>query len=289
MDAVAKRGSIRSAAEWLRIAPSAVDRQILLAEKELGVALFDRVPQGLRLTSAGEHLVYSLRRWQREFDTLRVEIDNIQGLQSGKITLAVAEAMGNDLMAALLQEFHQLYPKVTITIHVVGAGGVREMVLSGHADLGLTYMPTAYRVMRVEHSIALTPGLVVLATHELASRSEIRLRDCRELPLILPDETLRIRGSLDAALAANGVTLQAIATSNNFGLMKAMVASGLGAAVLTRAEVLSEIRSGVMRFIPFSDSELVKLSLSLVTPSHPSSATLKLSRAIVVAMDEMAG
>lgn len=289
MEEVAKRGSIRSAAEWLRIAPSAIDRQIILAEKELGIALFDRVPQGLRLTSAGEHLVYNLRRWQREFETVCEEINNIQGLQSGKITLAIAEAMGNELLAALLQDFSQAYPRVVISIHVVGAGGVREMVINGHADLGLTYMPTAYRVMRVEHKIALTPGLVMLPNHPLASRESVRLRECRDLPLILPDEGLRIRTSLNAALAANGVSLQAVATSNNFGLIKLLIASGLGVGILTRAEVLHEIRTGTMCFVPLSDPQLAKLTLSLVTPSHPSSAAMKLSRSIIAAMEEMAG
>jgi len=289
VEEVAKRGSIRSAAEWLRIAPSAIDRQIILAEKELGVSLFDRVPQGLRLTAAGEQLIYNLRRWNHEFESIRVEIDNIQGLERGKLTLALAEAMGNDLMADLLYQFHVAYPNVVISMHVVGAGGVREMVLSGHADLGLTFMPTAYRVMRVEHSIALTPGLAVPADHELAKLESVGLAECTELPLILPDDALRIRGSIDTALSALGVSLPTVATVNNFGLMKAMVMRGLGLAVITRAEVSWEIRAGTIKFIPFSDPEVAKLSLSLVTPSHPSPAAMTLSRAIAEAMDEMAG
>lgn len=260
-----------------------------MAEKELGVSLFDRVPQGLRLTAAGEQLIYNLRRWNHEFESIRVEIDNIQGLQKGKLTLALAEAMGNDMMAEFLREFHESHPNVVISIHVVGAGGVREMVLSGHADLGLTFMPTAYRVMRVEHSIALTPGLAVPAGHELASLDSISLAQCSELPLILPDDALRIRGSIDLALAALGLTLQTVATVNNFGLMKAMVTRGIGLAVISRAEILWEIRAGAIKFIPLSDPEIAKLSLSLVTPSHPSPAAMKLSRLIAGAMDEMAG
>ncbi|MDN2581182.1 LysR family transcriptional regulator [Aquibium sp. ELW1220] len=285
---VAKRGSIRSAAEILRIAPSAIDRQIILAEKELGVALFDRLPQGLRLTAAGEHLVYNLRRWRREYDAVKAEIDGIQGLQSGRITLAVAEAMGNELMATLVGTFHEKYPKIVISIHVVGAGGVREMVMSGHADLGLTYMPTAYRVMRVEHTIALTPGIAVLPDHPLAGKSSLRLRDCHELPVIMPEDGLRIRTCMDAALAATGVTLHPVATCNNFNLMKALVMQRVGVAVLTCAEVLSERRAGTLVFLPFADTEIAKLSLSLVTPSHPSSAALKMARGIVSAMEEMA-
>ena len=80
-----------------------------MAEKELGVALFDRVPQGLRLTAAGEQLIYNLRRWNQEFESIRVEIDNIQGLQRGKVTIATAEALGNELMAEILRE---LQPKL---------------------------------------------------------------------------------------------------------------------------------------------------------------------------------
>lgn len=289
VDAVAQRGSIRSAAEFLRVAPSAVNRQIALAEEELGVPLFDRVPQGLRLTAAGEHLIYNLRRWQREFDIMRSEIDNMQGLKIGKLSLAIAEGLGNDLLADLLQEFRQEHPLVAIVVHAVGGGGVREMVMNGKADLGLTYMPTAYRVMRVEHAIILTPGLAVPASHPLASRDTITLAECRDLPLIMPDEALRTRGSIDAALAAIGLQLNTIVSSNNIGLMKAMVMRGVGLGILTRAEVLPDIRAGTMSFIPFSDPEVGKLSLSLVTPSHPTAATAKFSRTIVAAMNAMAG
>ncbi|MGN6772391.1 MAG: LysR family transcriptional regulator [Rhizobiaceae bacterium] len=287
VEEVARRGSIRSAAEWLNIAPSAIDRQIILAEQELGVPLFDRLPQGLRLTPAGEHMVYNLRRWKREFDDVCSQIDDIQGLQRGKITLAVAEAIVGDMLVGLLADFHQQYPGVVVTIQVVGGGGVREMVLNGYADIGLTFMPTAYRVIRVEHSVALAPGIAMLPDHALAERKSIRLRECRELPMILPNEELLIRNALDAALAATGVTLNAIAVSNNFALMKEMVFQRLGVAVLTRAEILSEIRKRKLAFVPFSDPEVAKSSFSLVTPSHPSSAASRLARAIVAAMDEM--
>jgi DNA-binding transcriptional LysR family regulator len=162
------------------------------------------------------------------------------------------------------------------------------MVLSGQADIGLTYLPTAYRVMRVEYTIALTPGLAMLPDHPLAKQRSVRLRDCRDLPVILPEEGLRIRTNLDAALAATGLTLTPAASSNNFALMKSMIFQKIGLAVLTRAEVLSEMRAGTLAFVPLADAEISKLSLSLVTPTHPSSAAVKLSREIVSAMEEMA-
>ena len=52
--AVVRAGSIRKAAEQLHVVPSAVNRQILILEEELGAPLFERVRGTLKLTPVGE-------------------------------------------------------------------------------------------------------------------------------------------------------------------------------------------------------------------------------------------
>src|SRR4051812_6784006 len=52
--AVAQHGSIRGAAETLRVAQSAISRQILKLEAEFGAELFERLARGVRLTESGE-------------------------------------------------------------------------------------------------------------------------------------------------------------------------------------------------------------------------------------------
>jgi DNA-binding transcriptional LysR family regulator len=64
VDQVARSGSIQRAAKELNIAASAINRHILLPENELGVTLFERVPRGMRLTSAGDTVVTLARRWR---------------------------------------------------------------------------------------------------------------------------------------------------------------------------------------------------------------------------------
>src|SRR4051812_49897246 len=60
VDAVARCGSIRKAADVLNVASSALNRQILDLESDLGSPLFERLPRGVRVTSAGGGcLVYS--------------------------------------------------------------------------------------------------------------------------------------------------------------------------------------------------------------------------------------
>src|SRR5258706_5006238 len=62
VDAVARCGSIRRAAEALHIASSALNRRVLDMEEELGTTLFERLPRGVRLTAAGALIPGSLSR-----------------------------------------------------------------------------------------------------------------------------------------------------------------------------------------------------------------------------------
>jgi DNA-binding transcriptional LysR family regulator len=65
-DAIRKAGSIREAARRLHVASSAVNRQLLELEDQIGAPLFERLPAGLQLTAAGEvvarHVIVVLGR-----------------------------------------------------------------------------------------------------------------------------------------------------------------------------------------------------------------------------------
>ena len=54
IDVVAKEGSIRKAADKLAITSTALNRRILALEEEIGSPLFERLPSGVRLNTAGE-------------------------------------------------------------------------------------------------------------------------------------------------------------------------------------------------------------------------------------------
>jgi len=59
-DEAARQGSMREAGEALHVASSSVDRQILRTGDEIRVPLFERQPQGLKLTSAGELVLHGM-------------------------------------------------------------------------------------------------------------------------------------------------------------------------------------------------------------------------------------
>lgn len=61
LDEVARCGSIRRAASRLNVSASSINRQLVAPEAEAGVPLFDRLPNRLRMTAAGEVLIAHVR------------------------------------------------------------------------------------------------------------------------------------------------------------------------------------------------------------------------------------
>lgn len=81
IDEVARAGSMRQAAERLGIASSAINRQILAFEQELGVAVFERLSNGVRLTAAGELLVEHIRATMKDHSRTISRISDLKTLR----------------------------------------------------------------------------------------------------------------------------------------------------------------------------------------------------------------
>ena len=88
VDEVARTGSIRKAASHLNVAASAISRQILALETELGTPIFQRLPRKLILTAAGEVLVGHIRQTLKELTRAQSKIEELKGLRRGEITVA---------------------------------------------------------------------------------------------------------------------------------------------------------------------------------------------------------
>src|SRR5271156_3411109 len=78
VDAVARYGSIRKAAEALNIASSGLNRRVLDLEQELGCDLFERLPRGVRPTAAGELFIDYIRRAISDLETVTSRIEQLR-------------------------------------------------------------------------------------------------------------------------------------------------------------------------------------------------------------------
>src|ERR1700740_1479975 len=109
-DAIRKAGSIREAARRLNVASSAVNRQLLKLEAELGTPLFERLPAGLRLTHAGAPFARHAIEVLQDAERVRSELDSMRGLKTGHVEIVAVEALISELLPNVLSRVREIYP-----------------------------------------------------------------------------------------------------------------------------------------------------------------------------------
>ena len=248
---VVRARSIRKAAERLHVAPSALNRQIIKLEEQIGCQLFERCADGVRPTSAGDVFHQYVLKAQNDLARALSEIDELRRVRRGHVTVACEEGLAKDLLPDLVVAYRKNHPNVTFAVHVRDMEGVVEEVGDGSADIGIAFNPTRDPRVRWHGEIAVAIGAVMRPDHPLASRPVLRLADLMSEPLILPDAGYSIRHLFDGQFDGSGDSLFfRVAETTSFEAMTAMVKAGIGIGIRSRVGIRGEIARGEVTFVP---------------------------------------
>ncbi len=281
MSEIARLGSIRRASATLNIASSAINRQILRLERDLGLRVFDRLPGGMRLTPAGELLLRHVRATLLGFDHLLAEIDGLEGIRSGHVRLAALDSLLVDFVPAALEDVARRYPAVTFSALAAAPAAVLAGVAAGETDLGLTFVvPTAPSLL-LAASMPAPLGCLMAPGHALATRTELSLADLEGHAMTLQSESLPTTSNADDEFAAFRSRARALFTSNSVEFQRRILRSGLGVACLTRIGFQNEIASGELVWVPLASPRLRQLQIGLFISAQ---RTLSPAAAQVVAV-----
>ena len=185
-DEVARRGSIRKAAESLHLTAAAVHQQILNLEEQVGAPLFDRLPRGMQLTTAGEIMIAAVRRGQRDFDSALSQVEDLRSLRRGHINLAVSHSSAEQLVPEVIEAAMKSYPGVTYGVRSGSGENILRWVATGEADIGYCLRRKPPPGVEEIGAFVQQLGLVTPPGHPLTALGKLpRLRDCLEHPLIL--------------------------------------------------------------------------------------------------------
>jgi len=112
--AVARKGSIRAAASDLSVNHSTVARRISSFEKQLGVRLFERLPNGYVLTSTGEEMVKSAQSIEDEVVKLDRQVIGRDAQLNGVLRVTMPTALATHLLMPDIAAFTRLYPNIQL-------------------------------------------------------------------------------------------------------------------------------------------------------------------------------
>lgn len=264
---VARQRSIRRAASVLNVAASAVNRQILKLESELGTPMFDRLPGHLRLTVAGEMLLRHVELALADFERVRGEIDGLRGIKTGHVSVAAVDSLLVDWLPRTLDGFRTDFPAVTYSVYAAAPADIGGLIAAGSIDLGVTFVSRLPAGLELAASIAAPLGVVMPARHPLARRKEIRFDEAMAYPILMQQGPLPPTIDVDPDFAAFRETIEARLTSNSIHMLKHAIGHDMGIAFFTRFGFLREIADGEIVWRPFASSRVNTLKLGLVVPT----------------------
>ena len=114
--AVTHCGSIRKAAMDLKVGAATVSRAIDRLERTLGFKLFNRVPEGLRITDDGRGIIGEVERIDRAAIAIVRQARFHGAPRRGVVRLAIYEGLGNYWVIPQLIEFTNSNPLLTVEL-----------------------------------------------------------------------------------------------------------------------------------------------------------------------------
>ena len=139
--AVVREGGITRAAERLKRVQSNVTTRIRQLEEDLDATLFIRQGKRLRLAPAGQALLGYAERLLALADEARASVHDPK--PRGLFRLGAMESTAAVRLPKALNEYHRLYPEVTLELRTGNPGVLASAILAGDLDAALVAEPIA--------------------------------------------------------------------------------------------------------------------------------------------------
>lgn len=220
IEAVARAGSMRKAAEDMNITASALVRRINRFEEEFGTELFERLPGGVRLNPAGELVLHHYRATQSDLTRVQSQVADLSGERRGHVSIACSQALLPYFLPRQIARYRTEHPGVTFTVNVRDRAQAEQELASYSSDLALVFEPVYLVDFQVIETIPQAVNVVMRADHPLADKPELRLRDCLDTPHIAPSAKYGVRHLLDFAARRGSRRVAPLVETESFELIR---------------------------------------------------------------------
>lgn len=241
--AVRRAGTLNAAARALRVDKATVSRRIAALEDALGVRLFDRKPDGYRLTPHGERAIAAVAGIEVTVSTLVAEFSEVRGDRNGVVHVTVPQFFASQILLPALASFRAAHPRIDL---VVNASSNVLNVAQREAEVGL-------RNVRPDQLSVTVKRVGVLGMALYASRPYLQRRGTPALAKDLAQHDLIGWQSAfthaKGLLWANDCGARSPIRLNDSAVMCDAVAANLGIAALPC--LLGDERAGLVRLDAF--------------------------------------
>lgn len=226
--AAGETGSVRLASERVNISQPSVSAAISHLEQVFGVQLFVRHhAQGLSLTPAGERLLREARSLLAHADDISSLAGELADGVAGSLVVGCLVTLAPMLIPAVARGFGAQHERVQLEIVEDHHAGLMEGLRHGRLSAALSYDLDLPPEVAFEKLVALPPYVLLPASHALASRTSLTLRDLGAEPYVMLDLPQSREYFLGLFLQED-ITPRVAARSAHTDVVRSLVASGHG-------------------------------------------------------------
>jgi LysR family transcriptional regulator, low CO2-responsive transcriptional regulator len=231
-EAVARHLSFSRAAEELHLSQPAVSMQVKGIEKILGLPLTEQLGKKIFLTEAGREVLHASRTITARLDDLQANLAQLQGINSGRLNLAVTSTV-NAVATNILVRFRGQHPGVSIHLGVANRELVLEQLTANRIDLAI--MGQVPDGLELEATRILDNPLVAIAPpdHAFVRAKKLSLRELASEPFLVREAGSGTRAVMTRFFAEKGLDLRSSMEMSSNEAIKLAVQAGLGLGILS--------------------------------------------------------
>lgn len=250
--AVFEERSITRAAHRLNIVQPAVSQQLSKLEAELGSALFQRTPKGLRPTYLGEHAYRLFRPLAQGLVAARHELSADRWHVGGKLSIGAIASVAHEILPETLMTMGAQHPDVSFRVTGGYSAELLEMLRVGRIDIAIVN-----RSSRLPPDLIETPlfseGLALVAApgHPAMVRGgPVRQEDIAQL--VLPTHRHGLRDVIGQAAREAGLRLDPRLECDEIATLEQFVLSGTSTTILPAVAVIRNLLAGRLAMLPMA-------------------------------------
>ncbi len=222
-------GSFTKAAEILNYTQSGISRMIADLEKEWGVTLLERSKYGVKPTSDGMKLLPYAQNLCADFDKLKMQVDELNGLQSGLIRIGTFSSVATHWLPNIIKEFQKDYPNIDYELLLGDYTEIEEWIHTGRVDCGFLRLPTHpdFETIFLEKDKLMA---IIPENHPLKESEKFPVTALCDEPFMLLEKGAK--AEISEIFERNNLTPNVKFTTWDDYAVMSMVESGLGIAIL---------------------------------------------------------
>lgn len=236
--AVADEQHFGRAAKRLGMSQPPLTEQIQVLEQALKAKLFIRSRRGAQLTSVGQSILPAVRRFAQQMEQLELAVREATTGQTGMLTIGAISSAMLEVLPPILDRLRGLHPKLTISVREIDSAEAVPALEAGDVDLAFARLQGELGSKIKTQTLAEDKLAVSLpATHRLASRRRIRLKDLADEAFVMfarPVSPIYF-DSIIAVCQAKGFSPRVLHEVRSVAAQVAFVGCGQGIALVPAA------------------------------------------------------